>query len=322
MLGGTQFVGRTLAEEAVGRGWEVTLFNRGRREAPAGVTVLTGDRTAGGLAVLADREWDVVVDTWAKAPSVVRDAARALADRAGQYVYISSLSVYADPLPAGGAEDSPLVDGSADAGDVEYPQAKRGGELAAEESFGGRALHVRAGVILGPYEDIGRLPWWLTRIARGGPVLAPGPSAAGIQYVDVRDLAAWVADAAESRLTGPYNMVSPPGHATMGELLEACVSATGSDADLRWTDPDTILAAGIQPWTELPIWVPPGDAYDTIFTANVDKALATGLRCRPLPETAADTWRWLQTLNGQDPTRPDRPAVGLDPAVEARVLQG
>ncbi|WP_067804809.1 NAD-dependent epimerase/dehydratase family protein [Actinomadura formosensis] len=322
MLGGTEFVGRAITEDALTRGWDVTVFHRGRHEPPGGVRSLHGDRTAeDGLKALEDGEWDAVLDTWSGAPSAVRDTARLLS-RAGRYVYISSRSVYRFPTSVGVDEGADVVDGSPDAGDVDYPAAKRGGELAALDVFGDRALLVRAGLILGPYENIGRLPWWLKRIAQGGEVLAPGPRDTGLQYIDVRDLAIWTLDAIEQGLSGPYNLVSPPAHTTMDELLQACVQVTGSDAALVWTPPETILEAGIQPWTDLPIWLPPGEDHDTLHGANVSKALSTGLRCRPVQETVADTWAWLQSIGGQAPQRPDRPAVGLAPGKEAEVLRG
>ncbi|MEW1696014.1 MULTISPECIES: NAD-dependent epimerase/dehydratase family protein [unclassified Streptomyces] len=323
MLGGTEFVGRAVVETALARGWDVTVFHRGRHEPPAGVTALLGDRTTGpeGLAALADGTWDAVVDTWSAAPSAVRDAARLLAGRAGRYAYVSSRSVYAGPEPAGRAEEDPVVDGSPDAGDVPYAEAKRGGELAAEGAFGAdRTLSVRAGLVLGPYENVGRLPWWLGRIARGGPVLAPGPRTLPVQYIDARDLAGWTLDAVSAGLHGPYDLVCPPGRTTMGELLDACVRVTGSGASLRWTGPEELLAAGAAPWTELPVWLPPGGTYDMIHTADVGKALAAGLRCRPVAETVADTWAWLESLGGIAPQRPDRPAPGLTPQREAEVL--
>ncbi|CND86000.1 Putative NADH-flavin reductase [Mycobacterium tuberculosis] len=323
MLGGTEFVGRAIAEDAVARGWEVTAFHRGRHESPGGVASLHGDRVAeGGLKALEDGEWDAVVDTWSAAPSAVRDAARLLRGRVGHYVYISSRSVYRFPTPLGLGEEAEVVDGSPDDGDVDYAAAKRGGELAALDVFGDKALLVRVGLILGPYENIGRLPWWLTRIAQGGDVLAPGPCDSGLQYTDVRDLAAWTLDAAEQGLNGPYNVVSPPGHTTMEELLQACIDVTGSNAELVWTAPETILEAGIQPWTDLPIWLPPGEAHDTMHRSNVEKALAAGLRCRPVRETVADTWAWLQSIGGRAPQRSDRPVVGLAADKEAEALRG
>ncbi|WP_395360259.1 NAD-dependent epimerase/dehydratase family protein [Streptomyces sp. YH02] len=323
MLGGTEFVGRAVVEAALDRGWEVTVFHRGRHPAPAGVTSLIGDRTTGpeGLAALATGSWDAVVDTWSAAPSAVRDVARLLADRVGRYAYVSSRSVYAWPAAAGLAEDGPLVEGSADDGDVPYAEAKRGGELAATAAFGAdRTLLVRAGLILGRYENVGRLPWWLGRIARGGPVLAPGPAALSVQYIDVRDLAEWTLDAVAAGLSGPYNLVSPPGHVTMGDLLDACVQVTGSAAELRWTESEALVKAGVAPWSELPVWLPPGEMYDAMHAADVSRALATGLRCRTAAETVADTWAWLESVGGTAPQRPDRPQVGLSPEREAEVL--
>ncbi|WP_329184332.1 NAD-dependent epimerase/dehydratase family protein [Actinacidiphila glaucinigra] len=321
-LGGTEFVGRAVVEDALERGWEVTVFHRGRHQAPPGAGELLGERgTEGGLAALEHGEWDAVVDTWSGAPAAVRETARLLAGRARTYVYVSSRSVYTYPARAGLDEDGPVVDAApGDGPDVDYARAKRGGELAAAESFGDHALLVRAGLILGPYENIGRLPWWLNRIARGGPVLAPGPRDLPLQYIDVRDLAAWLLDAAHSGLGGAYNLVSPPGHTTTGELLGACAAVTGSGAELRWTEPEKVLAAGIEPWSELPVWLPPGELYDTLHTGDVSRALATGLRCRPVTETVADTWTWLRSLGGTAPQRPDRPTVGLDPAKEAAAL--
>ncbi|MEU6475566.1 NAD-dependent epimerase/dehydratase family protein [Streptomyces sp. NPDC047017] len=327
VLGGSDFAGRAVVEAAVARGWEVTVLNRGRRPVPVpGVRALRGDRTApDGLAALAahDGEWDAVVDTWSAAPRPVQDAARLLRGRAGRYVYVSTCSVYTWAPPAGYTEGAPLVEGAApDADATDYARDKRGGELAAIGEFGeDRALLVRSGLILGPYENIGRLPWWLGRIARGGPVLAPGPRDLPLQYVDVRDLAEWILGGVEQELSGPYNLMSPRGHATMGTLLDACVETTGTGADLRWTDPETVLGAGIEPWTQLPVWVPPGsDMHDALHAADVSRAVATGLRCRPVTETVADTWRWLTAVGGVVPQRPDLPTVGLDPAVEAKVL--
>ncbi|MEW1642203.1 MULTISPECIES: NAD-dependent epimerase/dehydratase family protein [unclassified Streptomyces] len=325
VLGGTEFAGRAVVEAALGRGWEVTVLNRGRHEPPAGVRALRGDRTApGGLAALASGEWDAVVDTWSAAPRAVDDAARLLADRVGRYVYVSSCSVYAWAPPSGYAEDAPVVEGAApDADRTDYARDKRGGELAALGAFGAeRSVFARAGLILGPYENIGRLPWWLGRVARGGPVLAPGPRELALQYVDVRDLAAWLLGAVERESSGPYNVISPRGHATMGSLLDACVRvAGGAGAELRWTSAEVVLGAGIEPWTQLPVWVPAGtDGYGALHGADVSRAVEAGLRCRPVEETVADTWAWLREVGGVAPQRADRPAVGLDPAVEARVL--
>jgi nucleoside-diphosphate-sugar epimerase len=321
MLGGTEFVGRAITEQALDRGWEVTVFHRGHHAPPPGTLTVHGDRTApGGLDALAAGEWDLVVDTWGAAPTAVRDSARLLRDRAGHYTYISTRSVYAYPAPAGRAEDGPLVEGSPDADSVAYAEDKRGGELAVADAFGDRALLVRAGLILGPYENVGRLPWWLNRTARGGPTLAPGPRDLPLQYVDVRDLARWTLDSAAAGLGGPYDLTCRAGHATMGSFLEACVAATGGTAELRWTDPDKIIEAGVEPWTELPVWLTEGELHDHMFGGDVSKAFAAGLSCRPVEETVSDTWAWMRSLDGPPPHRPDRPAKGIDPAKEAALL--
>jgi 2'-hydroxyisoflavone reductase len=325
VLGGTGFVGRAVVEAGRARGAEITVFNRGRQAPPAGVTALVGDRLVdGGLAVLTGRqEWDVVVDTWSTAPFAVQDAARLLSGRVGRYVYVSSRSVYVYPQPLGLDESGPLVEGDPGAGrdgtEIVYPVAKRGGELAAEAAFGDRVLLARAGIILGPYEDVGRLPWWLERIARGGPVVAPGPPDLGLQYIDARDLAEWLLVAAERGLGGPYNLVSRPGATTMRELLEICVRVTGAEADLRWVDPQVLLDAGVRPGADLPMWLPPGTAHDSTHGSDVSKAFAAGLRCRPIGDTVADTWAWLQA-RGAVPSPLAGRSVGLDPAVEARLL--
>ncbi|MET9610207.1 NAD-dependent epimerase/dehydratase family protein [Streptomyces sp. NPDC006512] len=321
MLGGTEFVGRAIVDDALDRGWEVTVFHRGHHAAPPRTSVRHGDRTAPeGLAALAEGEWDLVVDTWGGAPTVVRDSARLLAGRAGQYTYVSSRSVYAYPSPAGLGEGAPVVEGSPDADAVAYAEDKRGGELAAEAAFGERALLVRAGLIVGPYENVGRLPWWLNRVARGGPLLAPGRPGLPLQYIDVRDLARWTLDSAAAGRGGAYDLVSPAGHTTMGGLIEACAAATGGVVEPRWTEDAVIEKAGIEPWTELPIWLPEGELHDHMFGADVTKALEAGLTCRPFEETAADTWAWLRTLGGEAPQRPDRPKKGISAEKEAALL--
>ncbi|MFB4272270.1 NAD-dependent epimerase/dehydratase family protein [Nonomuraea sp. GTA35] len=320
VLGGTGFVGRVVIDEALAMGWEVTAFNRGSGQPPAGVTALRGDRTApGGLAALERGEWDVVVDTWSWAPSAVRDSAALLAGRAGSYVYVSSRSAYAEPVPFGADESAPLVAASADDGEGPYARNKAGGELGAVAAFGDRALLARAGLIIGPHENVGRLPWWLTRIARGGPVVAPAPADRGLQYIDARDLAVWCLEAGARGVGGAFNVVGPPGATTMGELLEACVKATGSGAELRWIEEERLLAAGVEPWIGLPFWLV-GEDYDFMHGGDVGKAVAAGLRVRPVAETVADTWAWLRGLGGKAPLRADRPLKGLDPALEAQLL--
>lgn len=328
VLGGTHHVGRSAVEIALARGDAVTTVTRGVSGGPPrGADARYADRrTPGALAaVLGHDEWDVVLDTWSAEPAVVRDAARLLADRAGRYAYVSSRSVYTWPIPAGADESAPVVAGDPDAGGeaVEsaetYAAAKRGGELAVLESFGAaRTLLARAGLVLGPYEVVGRLPWWLARIAAGGRVPAPGPSDRPLQYVDARDLVGWMLT---DGVAGTFNAVSPPGHTTIGELLAACLAVTGSGAELVPVSPEQVEAAGVSGWTDLPIWVPPTGELAALHDADTGRAAAAGLTCRPVHETVADTWAWME----REPTPPypagrgGRP--GLDPDQEEALLR-
>ena len=240
-----------MAEIAVARGDEVTTVNRGETGADVpGALVRRADRTdrAQLRSALGDDSWDAVIDTWSRAPRVVSESAALLSGRAGHYGYVSSRSVYTWPIPDGAGESAPVVDGDAGSEQSDdYAAAKRGGELAVLEQFAGPSVLARAGLILGPYELVGRMPWWLRRIERGGDVLAPGPRDMPIQYIDCRDLATWLLHAADDGISGTFNAVSKPGHATMASLLNAAVAATGSRANLIWVQPAVIEAAGIQP---------------------------------------------------------------------------
>jgi nucleoside-diphosphate-sugar epimerase len=243
----------------------------------------------------------------------VRASATALADRAGRYTYISSCSVYTPPPRMGADETFPVVEPGGD----DYAAVKRGGEVAVQAAFGDRATLLRPGLILGPHEDVGRLPWWLARLARGGDTLAPGPQDLPLQLIDARDLAAFALDAPP----GTYNTVSRRGHATMGSLLEAACEVTGGRATLRWIDPTILAQHDVEAWTELPIWLPPDHEYAALHGANVEKAHAAGLTTRPAEATVADTWAWLQALDGPPPLRADLPPHGIAPEREQAILQ-
>jgi len=324
VLGGSGFVGPAVVTEGLARGFEVTTFNRGTGGwTHRAVDTIHGDRLdPAGLARLRERRWDLVVDTWSGAPRAVRDSAHALSDRAGRYVYISSESVYAPPPRRGADESTPTVDAEPDAAATDYAADKRGAEIAVERAFGERALLARAGLILGPREDVGRLTWWLARMARGGQILCPGPPELPLQYIDARDLAAFAIDAAVAGHSGPFNAVSRRGHATMGSLLETCRAVSGArDAELSWVGAETIVAAGIESWTELPVWIPADHEYAAMHDSNVERAHAAGLRCRPVQETVADTWAWLSALPAPPPLRAGAVPAGLAPEREREVLR-
>jgi 2'-hydroxyisoflavone reductase len=224
VLGGTRFVGRAIVEQTLERGHEVTTFNRGQIGVDvAGVEAVRGDRESSAdlHELVAGRSWDVVVDTSGYVPRVVGDAARALVGRAGQYVFLSTMSVYPDWPAKGVSEASPVYEGSPDTGGsaadeaswsaTQYGSYKAGCERAVIEAFGDWALVLRAGVILGPHENVGRLTWWLSRIARGGRVLGPGDPDRPIQPIDVRDVVKFTLDLAESNRAGVFNVAAPKG---------------------------------------------------------------------------------------------------------------
>jgi nucleoside-diphosphate-sugar epimerase len=321
ILGGTRFVGRAVVLDALARGWTVTAVNRGLSgPLRAEVEQIAVDRTGtGALATaLAGRHFDVAVDTWAGAPRVVRDAADVLVGRVRRFGYVSSQSVYVDGRPAGGDESWPTVQADAGADTTDYAADKRGGELSALRAFPDAVL-ARAGLVLGPWENVGRLPWWLARCNRGGRVVAPGRPDRLLQYVDVRDLAAWLNDALIGGVTGPVDLTCPVGHTSMGTLLEAVRETTGARAELVWIPQDAVLASGAEPWTQLPCWVPDTEEYAGFMAGDTSTAIATGLRSRPIGETVRDTWTWLQA-DGMPTPAPARAAQGLPPEIEAALL--
>jgi 2'-hydroxyisoflavone reductase len=248
ILGGTWFLGRTLAELALARGWELTTFSRGLhgRDAAGTVPVRGRREDPGDMVRLAGAgPWDAVVDTSGYTPDVVELAARALRDRVGRYVLVSSVNVYrgwpAVPLTddslvyqdtGEAAEPLPLA-AKVPALDVGYGQRKAACERVVQQAFGpAGSLALRPGVILGPHEYVGRLPWLLRRMERGGRVLAAGPPTRAVQPVDVRDLATFTMRAVEKGLAGAMNVTAPPGHATYGDLLEGCRDAAGARAEI------------------------------------------------------------------------------------------
>lgn len=329
VLGGTRFLGRSIVDEAVGRGYDVTTFSRGRSGHPRpGAEALTGDRTsAAGLRQLAGREWDAVIDTSVLAPAHVAASARLLAGQVGHYTYVSTISVYAGTPAQPVTEDSPLLDAPADATqtlpELDYGRLKAGSERAVSEAMPGRCLLARPGLIVGPHENVGRLPWWLARFAAGGTVLAPGSPGRPLRVTDVRDLAAWLVDNTRRRIPGAVNIPGPEG-TTLGDLLAACARVTGAGAGPAWVPDSVLLEAGVQPWTELPMWAPDIPELAGIWQVSGDRAIRTGIRYRPLADTVRDTWVWLRqeaSASGRPVAEVARqPGIGLDPAREREIL--
>jgi 2'-hydroxyisoflavone reductase len=304
VLGGTRFVGRAVVAAGVGRGWEVTTFNRGVSGADvAGARALRGDRTQAGNVVrlLEAGPWDAVVDTSGYVPRETLAVCKCLEPVADRYVFMSTVSVYHGWPVEALSEGSEVLYCPADAGpeygeDVEdgptrYGYQKSGCELAVMQTFGAsRSTILRPGVVLGPGEYVGRLPWWLRRVAFGGQVLAPGSPSRPIQPVDVRDLAAFALAAAERDISGVYNVAAPIGGATFRGMLQACAEVTRSDAEFVWVADAKLLAQGVRQWSEMPLW----RTFPGVWQVNPGAALVAGLSCRPLAETVADTWSWLQ----------------------------
>jgi 2'-hydroxyisoflavone reductase len=317
VLGGTKFLGRHAVAAALAEGHDVTIFTRGRTnpELFPEANHLQGDRD-GGLDALRSGEWDGVVDTSGYFPRVVAQSAELLRDRVGRYVFVSSISAYADfsdPV----TEASPvaeLEDPASESIERDYGALKAACERVVEDVYGDRSARVRAGLIVGPYDPTDRFTYWPRRIARGGTVLAPGRPDAPVQFVDARDLGAWLARLALDGPGGTFNATGPAKPLTFAELLERARDATGSDAELVWVDDDRVLEAGVEPWTELPLWLP-GTEYAGLARADISRALAAGLGFRPLEETVVDTLAWDRTVEGDRPTlQPEREAEILSAA--------
>jgi 2'-hydroxyisoflavone reductase len=303
VLGGTRFLGRAAVEAALDRGHEVTLFNRGETnpELFPEAEKIRGDRE-GDLSELAGRSWDVVIDVAAYTPGSVRAAAELLVDSVEHHVFISSISAYADvsrpfdedaavqELEEGQPADRLLEDFS------NYGALKVLSERAVAETLPGRHAIVRPGLIVGPHDPTGRFTYWPERVARGGQVLAPGPPDNVFQIIDVRDLGEWLVRLSEERRAGTFNAVHPG--VTWRELLETCREVTGSDASFVWVDGDFLLEQGVEPWSELPVWVH-GPEYTGFHQADVSRAIAAGLTFRPLADTVRGTLAEAEAGNGR-----------------------
>ena len=307
VLGGTQFVGRAVVDAAVAAGHEVTLFNRGRTNPglyPHLETVF-GDRTE-DLSALHGRRFDVVVDVAGYHPDVVSRSAEAFAATAGRYVFVSTVDVYAD-------QSVPPVEGAAlrspdEQADDLYGPHKVACEQIVEAAYGDRSFIVRPGYIVGPHDPTDRFTYWPQRVARGGRVLVPGRPDDPMQFVDARDLGAFIV-AGAARLSGAYNVVRPPQ--PMAEFLEVCREVAHSDASFLYVPGDRLLAAGVDPWEGIPMWIgEPG--WEGANRVDAAKARAAGLVTRPVAETVADTLAW-------DAAR-GVPQIGLHPDDEARLL--
>src|SRR4051812_31501252 len=326
ILGGTKFLGRAAAEEALRRGHELTLFNRGQTNADLFTEAeqLRGDRD-GGLDPLRGRSWDAVIDPSGYLPRVVRASTELLRDAVEHYVFVSSVSVYRDFSRPGFDESAPrieLEDPTVEEVMEHYGGLKALCEDVVSEVYPGRSANVRAGLIVGPHDPTDRFTYWPVRVARGGGVLAPGRPDRPVEFVDARDLGAWLVTLAEQRTSGDFNATR--SGLTFADVLDSCRAVSGADATVTWVDEQFLLDREVGQWMELPLWLAESDAeWAHMQEADVSRALAAGLTSRPLDETVRDTLAWAGAREGPAPgtaAMGSAESVGLAPEKEAELL--
>ncbi len=330
ILGGTGFTGPFQVRYALERGHKVTVFNRGKShpgELPDGVEQLIGDRN-GQLDALKDRTWDVAIDNPTSVPVWVRDAAQVLQGNVERYVFISTISVYADnskPNDETGAlakyEGEDAMKETRDtliASQFKlYGPLKALCEAEAEKWFPEKTLIVRPGLIVGPGDQTDRFTYWPVRIDRGGEVMAPGAPADPVQFIDARDLAEWTIRMVENGESGIYNATGPAEELGVGGMLDGIKTALKSKAIFAWADAEFLEAQKVAPWSDMPVWVPPRGEDGGLSRTSIKKALAACLTFRPFDTTARDTLAWFKTL---PPERQAELKAGLKPEREKEVL--
>lgn len=308
ILGGTGFLGPHTVRAARSHGHKITLFNRGRTNPQLfpDLTHLRGDRDpkiGDGLRALTGRQWDAVIDTSGYVPRLVRASAELLAPNVTQYVFISTVSVYADFTKIGIVETdslSTLQDETVEKITAEtYGPLKALSEQAAEAAMPGRVTNIRPGLIVGPGDPTDRFTYWPVRIDRGGEVLAPLPKDAPVQFIDVRDLAQWIIKVIEDGHAGVYNATGPAAKLTMAQMLYGCKAVTASVVRFTWIEAGFLKDQGVTPWTELPLWLP-DEEQAGLGQVSIERALSLGLTFRPLADTARDTIRWHKETRGLD----------------------
>lgn len=327
ILGGTGFTGPYQVRYAVARGHTVTIFNRGRRQAdlPDVVEHLIGDRND-DLRALEGREWDVVIDNPTTLPNWVRLSGEVLEDACRQYVFISTISVYADTSVVGMDETTPVLEYEGDQDPFtltiedarrHYGQLKALSEREAAYWFPGRATIIRPGLIVGPGDESDRFTYWPVRVDRGGEVLAPNTPDDPTQIIDARDLAEWTVRMAEQGDVGVFNATGPERPRPFGEMLSGIKAAVGSEATFTWVDQDFLREHNVRPWSDLPVWVPQQASSAGFMRVSVARALRRGLTYRPFAETVRDT---LAYHDSRPAERRVNLRAGLLAAREAEVL--
>jgi 2'-hydroxyisoflavone reductase len=300
ILGGTGFLGPHVVEAAIRRGHTMTLFNRGKTHPGLfpDLEKLHGDRKT-DMTALEGRQWDAVIDTSAYIPGDVTRSATLLGPNVGQYLLISTISVYAKIDKPGMDESAPLATtNEPDAQKVtneNYGALKALCEKAAETSAPGKVTVIRPGLIVGPGDSTDRFTYWPVRVARGGEVLAPGSPGDFTQFIDARDLADFIVLCLENKTIGTFTADAQAGSITMGTLLDICKRVSKSDARFTWTDAAFLEKQKVSAWSDMPAWSP-AEGDDAAFgQVSAAQAKAAGLRYRPLADTVADTLAWFKT---------------------------
>jgi len=300
VLGGSQFVGRHIVMAALGRGHTVSTFTRGQTPdgLPDTVTRLHGDRSdmAAGLDALETGTWDACIDVSGYLPGAVRQSAELLNGRVGRYLFISTVSVYAPGERDTTTEDSPLIE--LEDTTTEDIRAHYGGlkvlcERRVSEVYGERATHVRPHIVAGPDDHTRRFTYWPEALASQAEVLAPGDGSDPVQYIDARDLAAFVVHLLEEDTSGTFHTAAPS--MSWHAFLNGVAEALRSQAELIWTPASDLEARGLG-WNELPLFVPRAQDDTALMRIDNAHAVSAGLSCRPLAETARDTLAWSVTL--------------------------
>jgi 2'-hydroxyisoflavone reductase len=299
ILGGTRFMGYFATEYALARGHEVTLFNRGQSNPDISDTFpamrhIRGDRTnLADLDQLRAGNWDTVIDTSGYVPRLVGETAMRLANSVQRYIFISSISVYND-IPAAGTDEDGALQTLADPTTEDTSGAFYGGlkvlcEQVVNSTLPGRSLIIRPGLMVGPRDPTDRFGYWVRRTAAGGELLAPGKFDFPVQFIDARDLGEWVIRLSETQQTGTYNATGLP--LPIAQLLETCQQVTASDSRLTWVDEAFLLAHNVEPWSELPLWLPDADRGHNLVSSQ--KAITAGLTYRSIVDTVQATRDWL-----------------------------
>jgi 2'-hydroxyisoflavone reductase len=301
IAGGTQFVGRHIVETALKRRHRVALLNRGQSGAGLfpGVERIQADRMV-DVSAVKGRRFDSCIDVSGYFRRPVRMLAEVCKPTVPHYCFISTVSVYADWRPAPAVrEDFELA--KTDTPDHElrdnkdYGALKALAEEAARSVYGDKTLIIRPGLIVGPRDHTNRFTYWVTRLAEGGEVLAPGPAERPVQFIDARDLAEFTLDMVERKSAGIYNATGPANPLTMSHMLDTIGKTVHSTAKLTWVDPQFLVDNEVKPYTEMPVWLPDSQKRPLFATISLDHSLAAGLEHRPLAETVRDTLAWWKS---------------------------